>query len=60
MNDLTCLNCGIKNKEVKMKYVYIGGQGDVRYPYCQDETNCWKRRDKQIGLPVDFTLEVNK
>ncbi|KKN70441.1 hypothetical protein LCGC14_0431360 [marine sediment metagenome] len=54
--NLKCRSCGATS-DVHFHNVYIGGQGDVRFPYCDDMVACSGRWNIQHGLPRDFSLE---
>ncbi|OBW62613.1 MAG: hypothetical protein A9183_06895 [Dehalococcoides mccartyi] len=47
MTELTCFHCGHTGSDVHAIYSYIGGQGDVRIPFCDDDKECWKRWEAQ-------------
>jgi len=44
---LTCGNCGHTGPDVKEKYIYIGGQGEVLRRYCPDLVACFKRQEER-------------
>jgi len=47
---LTCKNCGLTGDDVILKTKYVGGQGPVTFPLCEDEVACTLRWDlKQEG-----------
>lgn len=57
---LVCRHCGLVGINVRMKSVYVGGQGYVSIPFCVDRVSCWERYDQQNGLPANFSLEEVK
>ena len=57
MTELKCRGCGLIDPDVYMHSIYIGGKGNVNYPYCVDMVMCTVRQNEQMGLPKDFNLE---
>ena len=55
--DLTCHNCGHTGKDVGWHLGYVGGQGLVKRPECNDILACTKRWNIKNGLPENYTLE---
>ena len=41
--ELTCEHCGHQGTDVHMEKSYVGGQGYVIQPRCDDERACWLR-----------------
>ncbi|AII58705.1 hypothetical protein ASJ33_05440 [Dehalococcoides mccartyi] len=50
MKELTCSHCGHTGSDVHEVNSYIGGQGYVEIPLCDDGKECWKRWDVQHGI----------
>ena len=44
---LKCSHCGHEGTDVVMKTKYVGGQGWVTSPECDDTRACWSRWDNQ-------------
>lgn len=41
----TCWCCGHTGPDVSLHMVYIGGQGNVMRPECDNRPECWVRQD---------------
>lgn len=41
MKELTCSHCGHTGSDVHEVNSYIGGQGYVEIPLCDDGKDCW-------------------
>ena len=48
---LTCPNCNHTGDDVIVRFLHVGGKGDLEPQIqCRDETRCWKRWDEQNGF----------